>query len=723
MTILSKYLFSAVASGGSVTIPYPAGLSVDSADAAASKACLWSAEAALPEGSYSLAFSGSSVTVTNKKDAWPADSTLFVSVPETTGADKQPLYATSSSGGVEILDGVIAPAPTGNVEVDTAALAAAWISAYGKTLAFRPGYTYTVRGYWTGLAAGVGPVRVIGNGATLKLPALVSTLTTATIAANATSVQVSEPEKFKVGDRVAIIATDYSISSREEEISAINGNTLTLSPVSWAVGSGTAPIGCYVVRSDTCLFVNGIDNIEISGLVFDGTEAARSIRTWTHSPLINCNACDNLNLHGNVFKNSACDAVWVDASGQVKITKNHFENIFGNGAHVGGSQTLTLDYICANNSFKNVFLANASTTPTASQYSHASGPIASSDGPKRAIIIGNTIDGSEAVGISGQGASYNTEYIITANTIKDCKSGAWRMVSLSSNGIMTNNIVINCGIQSGYGAETPSITRIRNVSRFLCEGNQFIDSCLIVTGLNAEGTVRGNTFTCLNKSYNAVEQASLILDATSRVLVSGNVFRGPKTAAEYTAAAVNSAPLRGIHFGSSGNPVNNVTVSDNMFVGYERPIYIETSDNSANKIRGNTFVDQYSATEASCISTAVLTATSLFDVSDNTFTFASSNATPVWSAIKIDSTGTAENRIADNIIRSYHATVGKGVVLIKNGVWRVESNVIKTPEEPILAASASATTHILLNRLLGGTKSVASATVSIGGGTDSNFTA
>lgn len=631
--------------------------------------------------------------------------------------------ATRSDSGVVFFKKVIAPAPTGDIDTDTAALASAWIAAAGKTLEFMPGLTYTVRGYWAGLTAGIGPVKVIGNGATLKLPAMVSTLTTATIAANATSVQVFEPEKFRVGDRIAIIATDYSISSREEEITAINGHTLTISPVSWAVGAGTAPVGCYVVRSDVCLFANGIDNIEITGLVFDGAESARTIRTWTHSPLLNVNSCDNLSLHGNVFKNAACDAVWVDASGQVKIMNNHSENIFGNGFHVGGSQTLTLDYICANNSFKNVFLANSATSPTASQYSHASGPIASSDGPKRAVITGNTIDGSEAVGISGQGASYNTEYVIIGNTIKDCRSGAWRMVSLSSHGIMANNIVLNCGQQTGYGAETPAITRIRNVSRFICEGNQFIDSCLIVTGLNAEGTVRGNTFTCLGKSFNEVEKASLILDATSRVVVSGNVFRGPKTAAEYTAPAVSSIPLRGIHFGSTGNPVNNVTVSDNMFIGYERPLYIETSDNSANKIRGNTFVDQYSATEASCISTAVLTATSMFEVADNTFTFAASNATPLWSAIKIDSTGTGENRIANNMIRSYHATVGKGVVLVKSGVWRVESNIIRTPEEPILAAAASATTQVLLNRLLGGAKSVASATVSIGGGTDSNFAA
>jgi hypothetical protein len=390
---------------------------------------------------------------------------------------------------------------------------------------------------------------------------------------------------------------------------------------------------------------------EITGLTFDGNASNRLVgRQWNNQPLVYVSAYGNafenspLWIHDCTFQNAPCDALQITDVMAAKVSHNHFYNINGMGVHPGGSG-LMKDYVCDGNSFIDVQLLTAASTPTGANYGHTSGSgvICTSTGPGRAVIVNNVVDTSRSYGFDSINTSYHVDTIISNNVFYACDKGAWRVTSAGPVSI-TGNTVSNCGHETPVIAGGNEITTVSSAvtGKTSIVGNVFNNSCLAVFQDANEIAVVGNSFNFVTKSLGSVETGALIMTRSSggdtSIVVSGNNFRGPKNATEST--AVSNLVMPCIRAGT----LTGVSFTGNVFVGGLYGIDIQPASSSVCRgvsINGNVFVDQFSTVSGGPIRwTGATHSIYSSSISNNVLSLINSG-TQIWNAINITASALA----------------------------------------------------------------------------------
>ena len=499
------------------------------------------------------------------------------------------------------------PLATGNSLTDTAAINAAIAQAgAGGVVSFPPNQVYAIRNYAGSYT--VIPRLVLGNGSTLKLDPVVSTtLASGTVVVGTTSLAVTDSTVFNVGDSLAVSdgAGNFTFPCIIHAID-LPSNTLTVSAITFAGGATiNAGANAVVIRNDNCLYFQwgaqtGSQAIEVSGFVFDGNSANRTVgRQWCNQQLLDFNGSPSYPsqawAHHNTFQHGPCDAFASNDMAYLKVTDNHFIDIFGNGTHPGGSGA-SVDVIIAENSFSNVTQATGTSTPTLPNYGHVTGYAAmcTSEGPKRLVIANNVVDGAAGCGFDGLNlTAYHTDFSITGNVFYNCTMGGFRVLT-GKQAAIVGNIIENCGHETPYISGGHEVTYIGGgtPADVTISGNVFVESPFFIWNDSSKITVSGNNFTNLVNVAGSVIVAGLYITYSStgcsKINVTGNNFRGPMTAAELTAVANN--PLNGIQFVNG----TNINIANNVISGYRLGIFANGGATGLKNvaISGNVLQDQ-----------------------------------------------------------------------------------------------------------------------------------
>ena len=551
-------------------------------------------------------------------------------------------------------DSVNVAIATGDTTTDTLNIVTAFTRAgNGGVVEFPANQTYSVN-LFKGKLTTI-PRLIIGNGSTLKMPAAVTTTTTAGyVQGTDTTITVADTSAFSVGDQV-IITDGAGKFTYPSYITSKTPTVLTLDGAMSAVGTaGTISSGATVMRNDNAMYLTWTASLdcEITGLVFDGNAANRTAaRHWNNQMGLYFESAPAYTprawVHHCVFKDMPADAFAMQDFTYLKVTDNHFDNVFGNGVHPGGSNAGTLDYICEGNTFKNCYQFTGATTPTVSIYGHTTqfGPITTSVSPKRAVIANNVCDTSTGVGFSIQGSN-DTDVVVTGNIFSACDMGGFWVTNAAKNIVITGNEILNCGHETPYIAATREITKITatgspstaipfaNVS-----GNMFVNSVFTVVGTNPDSNIVGNYFIQDGQKNvsrtNNYETGLLVLENggttnTGVINVSGNMFRSDYTT--YTTGQMDCINLASQLYG--------VNISGNSFVGGWCGVFTNSAQDNLS-IVGNTFKNQMnsngSGLNAAAIKLAAAAMTNL-SIKDNTI-INDLTTTKVWQAV-ICSTGT-----------------------------------------------------------------------------------
>ena len=497
---------------------------------------------------------------------------------------------------------IAAPPATGVSLLDTANInAAIALAGNGGIVSFPPNQIYMIRNFAGSTT--VIPAKLLGNGSTLKLDAVVyTTIAGGTVSTGTTSLAVANGAVFNVGDSIAL--TDGAGNfTNPTTITGISGNTLTVAAISLSAGTSLTT-GATVLRNDRCLFfqwpaaTNNLE-LEICNFILDGNSANRTIgQQWTNQQIMEFQGYAGYTsaiwAHHNVLQNGPCDGLAVNDVSYLKIQDNHCQNIWGSGTHPGGSGN-TFDVIITGNSFNNVGQFTNATTPTIAIYGHVLGygSMVTSNSPHRLIVANNSVDTSQGRGFDGLNANNNTDYVVSGNIFYNCTMGGFQ-VNGGKQGTFTGNLINSCGHDVPYITGAKEITAINTgATKVSVTGNTFIESPFVIAGDAAEIAVTGNSFTNLVNQYGAnVVYAALFITystaGSAKIDVTGNSFRGPAVAAELT--AVNNLPLNGIYL-SSGLSIN---INNNTITGYKFGIYAVTGASGLKNVRisGNVLQDQ-----------------------------------------------------------------------------------------------------------------------------------
>jgi len=652
--------------------------------------------------------------------------------------------------------GYVAPA-TGVPATDAAAIIAAFVAANGGRVEFPSGQTYVVGGKGAQVVYfGTLPSLIDLRGSTIQVrPEVTAATTSAGVSAGATSIplQAGQGALFQAGDYVSLHSSAYSglAFASGIPVSAVVGDTLTVPAITFDSSATSVTSGAFVQHDNACMYLQGsastltgVAPLTIRNGMFDGNGAARIAnglrQAWSCHSMLHVSGI-SLRLLNNTFKNAPCDTVLLASAPFFKAIKNHVENGFGNGFHIGGSVSATGDCIVTGNSFLNVTQATGATTPTIDQYQHTyqSGPVCTSNGPFRSVVANNVMDTATRWGFAAVDSN-DTDISITGNVFSSCGGGAWHVYSSGKNSTITGNTVKACGRDvpdaSGVNLE---LTAIKGASgggastNTTVTGNTFTDSALYI-GIDAtDVTVVGNTFNAqglsnVNGSTNTNLTAVIMAVASSggckRLTVKGNTISLPLN---------NNNSLNGISIGA----LSDSSIEGNTISGGRMGISVGGLQTNV-KITGNNLSNQGVAsggTSPHAIYALAASGSRGLDISGNNISV-SSTVGAAWIAIDLYANGVTAGTLTcngNNINISTRPTGGAtGIRFNQTAItWSgfqisVNDNFIamaNAADAPIVPPATGATTvHFLRNRMFGGsTPTFTGNTTAIGGGTDSNF--
>ena len=542
---------------------------------------------------------------------------------------------------------------------DTAAINAAFVAAgAGGVVQFPSNQVYLTEGLPG--ATGNLPRLVYGNGCTLKLrDEALGTVTGGpydTTGGTLTTFEVADATVFKQGDRI-VIWNGTNITNAASVSSASGTTIVTSNPITFDAGSLTFTATATVTTDDRCLYtaVTSADNaMEITGLTFDGNSSNRGTnRHFENSMLLSVLGDDTgtylppIWVHHCRFINAPCDSFSANSVPHLKVSDNHFENGFGAGFHPGGS-VASINMVCANNTFYNIYQATDITTPTVIEFGHVTGhgAMVTSLGPLRYVVSGNVVDGTKGFGFDGVNNSSNTDVSLVGNVFNNCLHGAFRQETDDGQRFsVVGNIIKDCGHDLTTATGSLETTQIRNLAQAdtVVSGNVFENSVLNVL-LDAGGMViSGNTFNNISKVKGTNEIACLSINYSSSqphdLAVTGNMFRLPKTTAELAALSEENESLDCLYM----NKARNVMLQGNNFVGGRFGILIiNTTDNLT--IANNNFSDQMNngGSNSHAIKVSGNSATTGLVITGNNISRANEDATGAWIALELDTITTAK---------------------------------------------------------------------------------
>lgn len=526
----------------------------------------------------------------------------------------------------------------------------------GGVLALTPKKTYLTRspiGQSRGAGSFAGmPALILGNGATIKAPNEVTSLTTTVINVGTTSVGVTTGTgvNFFVGLYVCFRSADSNSSTYAVKITAIATDTLTVEAITFGAGT-TIAVGGSVSDTGSVLWFSNNNITERKGvtfknIIFDGNVDNRTtIRNWTGVECVHVNYFTDVNVLECIFQNIPGEGIIFLDGFDISIRHCRFENIFGNGVHPGGTGVFR-NFSVTDSIFKNVFQATTSTTPTAIQYGHQGACIETSTGPQRTLISGNIFDTSNGYGTGQFNGSTNSNAVVSNNIYNACRWGAWYFTSGSRNITCTGNLVISCGLDQVESGITPT-TRIAGSSgNASIIGNTFYDSALAVDSGGGRTVVSGNSFdVSVSARGTGFREAALIVsNANSETLVEGN----------YIVAGTGnvSTNFRGIFtYGTA------ISIKNNLIKGGDIGIRVG-GQGTYMDISGNMLYDQRTSGTALGISLPTGVLYTGIIISDNTIIIpaASTNVASTGIDLGSGSMTFAQCIFSNNLIRNELAT-------------------------------------------------------------------
>jgi Right handed beta helix region len=649
---------------------------------------------------------------------------------------------------------VSVPSATGVAATDAANITAALVAGAAGKVVFPAGQTYVIGGKASQVTiANNLPAIIEGNGSTIQTTSAVTAATlSATASAGVTSLvlQPGQGILFAVGDRITLNAAAYATATyARATVASITGDTLGIAALSMDAGT-TLAAGSFVQHDNNILLqqtgsiaLTGLPNCLIRGLIFDGNIAARVSnglrQSYTGNMLLQPVQV-SMTVEACTFKNAPCDAIEGSAMPFFKLRNCHFENIFGNGCHPGGSLTTTADISYIGNTFSNVSQATGVTAPTIDQYGHTyqSGAMITSSGPKRLVVSGNVVDTCKRWGFAASDVN-DTEITVTGNVFMTCGAGGFHVYTGGKNCTISSNIIMNSGQRDvGDASNFKESSCIRGTSTGTTAadtsvmGNVFIDSPLLLDNDATDIVIAGNTFTAMNLTNvsgftNIWLSACIVLtnssSGTARIKIADNKFRLPINAVD---------ALDGIHHST----VTSLSITGNQIVGGRNGVY--SSGTCTNlQINDNQFIDQSvssgGGTPRAWVSSN-MTAFNGTQFHDNHCVLQSAG-TLAWAAIDLaanaPTAGTAS--IKGNKIRvGTRPTNGaSGIRFNQSAItWStfqitIEGNFIQmanAADAPIIPpATGASTIHFLGNRMFGGTTPVLTGNTVAYGAADANF--
>lgn len=405
--------------------------------------------------------------------------------------------------------------------------------ATGKDLALEPGKSYLISRPLQMLDG----QSIYGHGATLKRAAQISTTTTTTVVAGVTvTLNVASAAAFRVGMNVTLL-NGVTYDAAQHNITAISGNDITVN-TAWTInGSGTSTLyqaGNLLIMGNDC---------RLHDTFFDGNKSQWTFAKWYHTTDLRLGG-HRLIVRGCKIQNSPGEGCQATASRHhMTVEDTYFQDINGNGVHLGGNDQFAL---------LNCHFVNCNLDVNVE---HADGCFSSSN-----LVSDLTItdcffqNGKSGIGSidSGGVADTNSHVTLTGNTIRDCAYKAIDMICSTDTGVtdvvLQDSRIYNSGpvhIQSSLG--TTSLWP----SKIVIEGNLFETTRLLVESANYI-TCRGNQF----HSTADVTNALMTLNNSRYGNIGGNTIVGGAIGINLIGTSAKSNNLHGntIH-AQATNPI------------------------------------------------------------------------------------------------------------------------------------------------------------------------
>lgn len=320
--------------------------------------------------------------------------------------------------------------PADGVTDATASLNA--LLATGLPVRLAAGKTYLVSNNLQMLAGQI----LWGNGATVKRAAQVSDTTATTLSSGVTTqITVTNGAQFAVGQQVLLInGSTWDQSNRQ--ISAINGNVLTLATTVGINASGTTTVA---VSYDV---VDMAGDCRIYDLVIDGNKANWTSYRWSNTKEIQTSGSRCI-VSGCRLNNSPGEGIYVTGGDYHRILDNWITNTNGNGLHLSGTNN---PLIHGN---------RLDTTNLDTSVGHADGCMTFSNLIADAVIQNNYFANSSLAGIGSIDSPDNSDVTIIGNVIKNCTTWA---INIQPPNVAVSNVVIvgnrcySCGPIAVYNA-------------------------------------------------------------------------------------------------------------------------------------------------------------------------------------------------------------------------------------------------------------------------------
>jgi parallel beta-helix repeat protein len=649
---------------------------------------------------------------------------------------------------------VYAKAATGDPFIDAASLNAALLAAAGGVMRLPAGQTYVIGGKASQvLVNSAPPILIDGSGSTIQVTsAVVAATLSATASAGSTALvlQAGQGVLFAAGDRITLNAAAYATATyARATVASVTGDTLNIAALTMDAGT-TLAAGSFVqhdnnlyIQQTGSIALTALPNTTLRNIVFDGNSTARianGLRQSYSGNMLLQPVQVAMTIDNCTFKNAPCDAVEGSALPFFKVRNSHFENVFGNGIHPGGSLTTTTDVSIIGNTFSNVSQSTNATAPTIDQYGHAyqSGAIITSNGPKRMVVSGNIVDTASRWGFAASDVN-DTEITLTGNIFYLCGAGGFHLYTSGKNNTVSGNIIISSGqrdVAHATGFKESSVVRGTSTgttpSDTSITGNIFIDSPLLLDNDATDIVVTGNTFSAPSltnvSGFTNVWLAGCIVignasSGTKNIKIADNKFRLPVNAVD---------ALDGIHH----THVTNLSITGNQIVGGRFGVYSSGVCTNLH-INNNQFVDQSVSSGGGnprAWTSSNMTAFKGLQFNDNHCVVQQLSALG-WGAVDLagnaPTAGTAA--IKGNTIRvGTRPTAGAfGIRFNQSAItWSgfqvtVEGNMIEmvnAADAPIIPPATGATTiHFLGNRMFGGSTPTLTGNTVAYGAADANF--
>lgn len=515
-----------------------------------------------------------------------------------------------------------------------------------------------------------------GNLATIKRKAQVSSTTTTDVAPGTNQYVLADATGFEVGMSVAFanstvakgaLATGVSLSDNNPVITAINGNTITVTDGSDAPNGPnitfTATANVYSVQNTIWLDTD----CKVLDVVFDGNKANVPWSRWEvqaelhqestrHRTLVR--GCRFFNIPGEGYQ---------PRGDYVTIENCVFEEVEGNGIHFAAAT----HPVVTNCRFINCNLDL--------DHGHVDGGISFSSLITDAWIVGNYMKGcrSGVGGLSGNDANH----VIANNFIVDCTTHGLDCDDTNGGLVIVGNHIRDCGAP---GAVDGGIYVFSSQGGVQIVDN-WLENCDIQVKTSNEALVATN-----------VLNGGRISDNTAgKSMFRGNFIIQPTTDYAIDIASGSDAVWQDNFIDLTGNTTltaikvgiaTNHTFTGNTVLGGANGI-AATSTGVDVVIRDNTFYGQ-SATAIN-----VGSATGRFEVIGNSVTCTSASA-GAWRGINIGNLGVI---CQGNVVRQVDGTADRGIrVAAKAQV--VGNTVLGTYTFPI--SIVSGTDSSVVNNLM-----------------------